>query len=396
MELPQKKFMPAVLMSVGFLVLLAIVFPLAGCSLGTNFSHTSTVISPTQHIQDGPLISRDVPAFSSNSDTPASDANDATYDTTWRSQGAPAWLAYDLSSIPSAQRKSVLVAWYNESGNYDHTLINYPTYNTPENYTIDTNTAKGGSQPPATGWVTQVTVRGNHYHSRQHIISMANANWVRIDVTAIDGSAENEDASLNMDVFNASSALANDWIFFGDSITEGAMGHQTLAGTVSFPQLINEKAPGVYPAQESGGIGYLTSSNGAQYLNTWLALFPGKYVGLSYGTNDALSCSNPDTFYHNYVLMVQDVLRAGKIPVVPLIPWGRNANLQRCVPTLNTRIEALYKAFPQVLPGPNLWSFFQGHQDLISKDNIHPTEAGFGAYRQQWANTMLSEVYTKQ
>jgi hypothetical protein len=40
-----------------------------------------------------------------------------------------------------------------------------------------------------------------------------------------------------------------------------------------------------------------------------------------------------------------------------------------------------------------LWAFFQGNQNLISNDNLHPTDAGFGAYRQQWANAMLAAVY---
>lgn len=90
-------------------------------------------------VQSSLLISRGVPAYSSSGYDPASNANDDSYDTTWRSQGAPAWLAYDLSSVPAAKRSRVVVVWYNESGNYDHTIINYPTYNMPQDYTIDVN-----------------------------------------------------------------------------------------------------------------------------------------------------------------------------------------------------------------------------------------------------------------
>ena len=183
--------------------------------------------------------------------------------------------------------------------------------------------------------------------------------------------------------------------FSATLITAGAMGHQTLNGVSSFAQLINAKAPNYYPAEESGGTGYLTSTDGAKDLNTWLTLFPGKYVGLSYGTNDALGCVSPNTFYNNYVTMVQDVLRAGKIPLVPQMPWGKNSNIQQCGPALNAQIDKLYSAFPQIIRGPDLWNFFQNHQDLISSDTIHPTAAGFGAYRQQWANTMLAEVYKR-
>jgi hypothetical protein len=57
----------------------------------------------------------------------------------------------------------------------------------------------------------------------------------------------------------------------------------------------------------------------------------------------------------------------------------------------------LYKAFPQIIKGPDLWTFFKSHQNLISSDNIHPTgERGFGAYRQQWANLVLATVYVRK
>lgn len=358
-------------------------------------SATPVPSPPKQAGSVGALISRGAPTFSSSSYDPAANANDNSYDTAWRSQGSPDWLAYDLSHVPAAQKSSVLVVWYNESTNYDHTVTNTLSYNVPENYTIDVNPAAGGENPPTTGWITLATVRDNHYHSRQQIVKMTNNNWLRIDVTANDGATENYDTNINMDIYDASTILTDDWIFYGDSITAGAMGHTTLNGIASFTQQIGSQDPDHYPIQEDGGIGYLTSANGVQYMNTWLQLFPGKYVGLSYGTNDALGCVNPTTFYSNYVTMVQDVLHVGKVPLVPYIPWGKNPNIQKCAPALNAQITRLYSTFPQIIHGPDLWSFFQSHQNLISTDDIHPTEAGFGAYRQQWARTMLTEIYKR-
>lgn len=340
------------------------------------------------------VISHDVPAFSSPGYYPASYANDTSYDTQWRSQGTPAWLAYDLSSVPASQRSKVLVVWYNQTLAYDHTLVKEYAYNLPQDYTLDVNSASGGIPPPDAGWKTLVTVKGNHYHSRQHVFDMAGNNWLRINVTATDGSLENFDAALNMDVYNANFGVADDWIFFGDSITAGAMGQGTVGnGVKAFAQLINAQAPAHFPIQESGGIGYLTSADGARYISTWLELFQGKYVGLSYGTNDAIDCVSGDTFYNNYVTMVQAVLNAGKTPVVPQMPWGAQPNIQRCGPALNARIDALYTAYPQIIKGPDLWTFFRNNQQLISKDTIHPSDVGFGVYRQQWANTILKEVY---
>lgn len=351
-------------------------------------------ISGQQNIPTTLVISRNVPAFASSGT--ASDANDNSFDTLWWSSTTNAWLAYDLSSVPLSERGRVLVVWYNESFDFDNTIANQYSYNVPQDYTIDSNPAPGGGHPPTSGWITHVTVRGNHYHSRQHVIDMAGNNWIRINVTAVDGAAENYNVRLNMDIYDANSALKDDWIFFGDSITAGAMGHLTINGIPAFAQLIYDKAPNYYPVQEDGGIGYLTSTDGAKYINTWLGIFPGKYVALSYGTNDALGCTNPASFYSNYVRMIRAILHAGKIPVIPLIPWGRMPNIQNCGPAINAEIDSLYKAFPQIIRGPNLWAYFQSHQNLISGDNIHPNEAGFAAYRQQWADAMLAEVFARQ
>ncbi len=388
------------------IILLILLFPGLGILAKLNPGQPSTGKSPLLSDQSatplpgqpgaqfGSLISRNVPAFASTSIHPAFDANGATYDIAWRSQGAPAWLAYDLSQVPAEQRSKVLVAWYNdESGNYDHTIEHYPAYNLPEDYTIDVNAAPGGGPTPDIGWISLVTVQGNHYHSRQHVVDMKGYNWIRINITAIDGSTLNEDANLNMDVYDARPALQDDWIFFGDFITAGGMGHQTINGVAAFAQLINTKAPNHYPVQENGGVAYLTSADGVNYLNTWLSLFPGKYVGLDFGIKEAASCADPATFYNNYVTMVNDVLSAGKIPVVPYISWGRTANIQKCGPAFNAQIAALYTAFPQIIHGPDLWTFFQSHQDLIASDDVHPNDVGYGAYRQQWADAMLAEVY---
>ena len=67
-------------------------------------------------VSSSSVISRGVPAFASSENYPASNANDDSYDTTWRSQGAPAWLAYDLSAVPASRRSKAL-------GGYAHDTL---------------------------------------------------------------------------------------------------------------------------------------------------------------------------------------------------------------------------------------------------------------------------------
>jgi acyl-CoA thioesterase-1 len=124
-----------------------------------------------------PLISRSKPAFASSGT--ASNANDANYDTIWRSSAAisastPAWLAYDLSSVPAAQRAQVYVGWYNDpiTYPYDHVMDGSNAYNSIKDYTIQVNAAAGGGSAPTTGWTTLATVTGNVYHSRSHLVKI--------------------------------------------------------------------------------------------------------------------------------------------------------------------------------------------------------------------------------
>ena len=210
-------------------------------------------------------------------------------------------------------------------------------------------------------------------------------------VTASDGSNLNRDVALNMDVHDASAGVEDDWIFYGDSITAAAMA-QTHRGAGTFAQQIDAMTKH-FPIQENGGIPSLTSRDGVNHIRQWLGLFPGTYVALSYGTNDAGWGIPPQDFYNNYVGMVRAVLQAGKIPVIPTIPWGRTANIQKNGPGLNAKIDELYRTFPQVIRGPDLWAYFAQHPSLISSDGIHPTDEGFAAYRRQWVEDVVSKIY---
>jgi lysophospholipase L1-like esterase len=343
-----------------------------------------------------PLISRGVPAFASSEIYPARYADDADYETVWRGS-IPGWIAYDLSRIKAASRSRVVVAWFNDgiTSPYDHTITAEPAYNSLRDYTVEANRARGGGTAPTSGWVTLASVRDNVLHSRQHLVSLKGYNWVRLDVTAGDGSPENADAAFNLDVYDASKGARDSWLFLGDSITMDGTQHRPVGGVRNFSQLIDAARPRLYPSYEDGGIGTLLSADGARHVKTWLKTFPGRYVGLSYGTNDANACVPTATFGRNYVTMVRAVIAARKVPVVPTIPWARAEGVQRCGPRLNARIRTLYRTYRQIVRGPDLWAYFKAHPSLISGDGLHPSEAGYAAYRRLWASAMLARVYKK-
>jgi lysophospholipase L1-like esterase len=364
-----------------------------------------------------PVISRNVPAYTNDNcggATSAAWADDANYDYGWRScntpsTAAPTYLAYDLSGVPATNRGPILVVWYNDPATlvYDFTYKGvhpYPPgcttncgwtpYDIPKDYTIEANAAPGGTLPTS-GWVALVTVTGNKYHSRQHAVDFTGYNWLRLNVTDTFGTTNAFGVVVNMDVHDASAGLQDDWIFYGDSITEGSMDH--YGGTGTFGQMINAALPSRFPAQEAGAIGGTLSRDGVNSIGTWLPMFAGKYVVIAYGTNDAgyweADNFSAQAFYNNYATMIQAVTAVGKTPVIPKIPWSCGVTHQKYIPTLNQQIDALYAAYPQVVKGPDLFAFFQSNQSLIGSDCVHPTDSGYYAMRKLWADTMLSNVY---
>lgn len=361
--------------------------------------------------QPMPVVSRNAPAYTNDDSLggfPASHANNASYTDNWRCQTTPVgnadsgtltqpvYLAFDLSLVPLSQRGMVLLVWYDDtpgSGPYDPGLIANNYYNVSRDYTVDVNAAAGGSLPTS-GWVTKVTIAGNTYHSRQHLFDMTGYNWVRIRVTGVIGSAFNNNVAMDMDIHDAHLGL-DSWIFYGDSITQRGLDHDDSGGIGNIvPAQINASKPAYWPVWECGGVGGWTATDMQTVMaSTFLPLFPGTYVALPLGTNDATGGGALLTqFQSKMQSMVSSILAAGKIPVIPHIPWNSIAPTN--VQTLNGYIDAVIAANPGAIAGPDLWAYFNANQSLISGDGIHPTDpAGYAAYRVQWANWATANIY---
>ncbi|MFL6127523.1 MAG: DUF4082 domain-containing protein [Mycobacteriales bacterium] len=343
------------------------------------------------------IISRGVPAYASSSG--AERANDDDYGTEWRSSGTPAWLAYDLSGVPAAKRQRVLAVYYNNS--YGYSTRSGPHYNNLGSYRIESSTAAGGGAPPDSGWRSLVEVERNTLHSRQHVLRLAGANWLRIRITASDGAAMNTDASTNsFDVYDVGTGRAqvpDDFIFYGDSITAGGMCPCPGGGVPSLPELIHAAHPPAWPVMENGGEPGETSAGALHALvgpAGYLSQFPGTYVGLSFGMNDAGVDGGQQTYYENMKQLVQAVLATGKIPMVPTIGYTGDRERNARIPAYNAQVQRLYGEFRQIVPGPDFWAAFRAHPELVGANDIHPSAAGYAAMRQLWAQALLSTVYS--
>jgi lysophospholipase L1-like esterase len=353
------------------------------------------------------LISRGLPMSASSAANPATYANDADYNTEWRSIGVPATLTLDLSSVPAAQRQSIWLVWYNDDTyGYDHALINQVGYNNAGAYTIEGNVAAGGGAAPAAGWVQLASLAGNTLHSYSHLLPFAGYNWVRLNFTASDGSPGNSDIAVNLDAYGASNGVTDGWFFNGDSISANCMGHDDVdaqdennpstnivINAPSFGQQVDAIVGNDAPLQENAGMPGYTSGDMVAYLAGWLQHVPSKYVTINLGTNDAAGAVAPSTFYSNMQQLAQAATAAGKVPIIPTIPYSRDPTHLANIPPLNAQIAALYKANPAIVPGPDLWSYFMKNPQYISTDNVHPNAQGCAAYRTLWSQFAVTTIY---
>jgi len=321
-----------------------------------------------------PLISRGVPAFASSTDADHGPqrANDTSPNLTWSSATIPASLAYDLSGVPEADRQSVLVALY-AAGAPDYFAHIEAWEQLPLDYTIASNDAPGGGVPPETGWNVLTTVHDNAFSSREHLVDLHGGNWIRIEVTRASDVAH---VGLDMDVHAAPSGVSDAWLFMGDSITFTTL---TYAGS-DLPTRVNTLDPTHWPAVICGAQGGTNTTSALAIIDDAMREFLGPYVVLAYGTNDHATELHMEE-------LVQHVIAAGRIPVIPSVPW-RDQNQADPI-AINAAIDQLAARYPQIVRGPDLWTFFTDRNDLIAPGDIHPNDQGRAELRRLWAEAMV-------
>ena len=350
-----------------------------------RFNTSIQTVGAASAVGTNPVISRDVPAYS-NGGT-AAHGNDLYYYTAWQAD-SPGYLAYDLSSVAEDQRRQVIAVCYN-GGSYDNIGSYVSKGEEPVDYTIEVNASSGGSYP-SENWVVAEEMRDNSLSSRQHLIDMRGYNWIRINVSK----AQNGRVKLNLDVHDASQGVNDSWIFLGDSITAGGMGNSW--GT-SFATYVNRLDSRFTPIQQNGGIGGILSSHGKNAIDGWLSGSPVKYVSIAFGTNDCWgNPNNVENYYNNTKYMIDAIIKAGKVPVLPTIPSSTNSDVGPNVGYYNAKIKQLYSEYgDKLIQGPDFESFFKENTGYLSSDGVHPSFDGYEEMRRLWSETMYKNVYSK-
>jgi GH18 family chitinase/lysophospholipase L1-like esterase len=302
-----------------------------------------------------------------------------------------------ITGLATTLTQVVLTWWDGSSTSFDENIGSYGSYGRPSEYYIE-------ASPNGSTWTSLIHVTGNMYNGRQLVADFTGLGYtqVRMRVVSIVGANA---GNVTFNIHSAPNNATDTYLLLGDSITSNCW----EVATDSFP--VETFGTGVHALQASrfpvvteGGIpGLLASSPlsttfyGIPAIRQWLNDFPSvKYVGISYGTNDANGNVAAATYCANMQSMVQEVIAAGKTPIVPTIVSSPAANVQANAPAMNACLATMKANYPSVIAGPDLWTLFSGHSvgDGWFFDSLHPSlTTGCNAFQNAWVNTMIAAVY---
>ena len=272
----------------------------------------------------------------------------------------PSWVAIDVGAGPSR----LLLSW-TSSGNHDYTDRKYGA---PVDYRIETSADSTDGEDGT--WRGVASVTDNPVRTRAHAFDFAGQRWVRLVVTRLSPDVFEWGLYLDeVDLHDLSRGGGDQWVFFGDSIVSGvfdrAPEHQP-----SFAEAIARRHPGYFPAVVSAGFGRLHHSDAVERIDLVLALNPdATMVALCFGSNDW----DPAAFRRDLLAVIRKVRAAGKVPIVPRIPFRTDAK-EDFAARLNAVVDAVTRE-QRLLPGPDLHAWFRAHPERLM-DGLHPDPAG--------------------
>lgn len=201
---------------------------------------------------------------------------------------------------------------------------------------------------------------------------------------------------LEIEAFDISDNGNDTWFFMGTSISQMGLKQQETDTTIA--DLIHARFPEYTPAMLRGGIGCINSTEVVSHISDYL-----KYAGnvnfwaIEMGTNDAWGGGdwNAENFRNNMQTIIDSAKANGITPVLArIIATDPNKANWQVNPKFLQIIDELTES--NNLPkGPDFFSFFSEHPELLASDGVHPNgETGGGqAMHHLWAEA-LAPLYT--
>jgi GH18 family chitinase len=301
-----------------------------------------------------------------------------------------------VTGLP-ATLTQVAVAWRGEGCSFDQKFYSDPSSGWPSEYYIE-------GSPNGSTWTELRHVIGNSYNGGQFVFDVSGHKYTRLRMRVVSIVGRHA-GPVEFDVYDAAMGSADSYLFLGDSLLCGRSSLADSAGE-AFRRGIHEQRPKHYPMLSGGSIGSLLISsmlNTLQYgiptIRKWLQDFPAaKYVVLSFGTNEANSNVPAATYCSNMQELVQEVIAAGKTPIIPTIVASPSPNVRANAPAMNGCLAKLRSNYPSIIAGPDMWtlSYIHSVNDGWFSDNGHPSlTTGDPAVRNAWTDAMVQAIYPR-
>lgn len=247
-------------------------------------------------------------------------------------------------------------------------------------------------------WTTLVTVTGNSYIYREHILNFSGQKFLKLltdSSTTID----------ELEIWDVSPAGVTDsWMFLGDSITNRATKRGSQSGVGQQPSFQADilSSRGQFPHQV--GLGFV--GQGVAFLdsnvNAYLTAFPDvKFVAVAIGTNDTAAGSGGlSSFTASLQSVVNKIKAAGRTPVIARIPWTSDTSFAG-PGGFGSDFTALYNGAIDTLvtsngltPGPDLYTYSHTNAAVWFSttdggDPVHPGEEGCRRWNLLWSQAVL-------
>lgn len=343
-----------------------------GCSFLLTMAGSATAITPNK------LLSRGLTAYTSSGNNTYITDGDLT---NWK-QCTAKDIALNVGSGPSR----LFITWesYGDCAWATNFTSGCSHSGTPlRDFKILTSANSTNGQDG--DWTVAAEIKDNPVMARGVYIDFDGMSWFRFV------SEKEVGQILEIEAFDASNGGDDTWFFMGTSISQMGIKQQDTDSTTA--NIINGRFPNFTPAMLRGGIGCINSTEVVAHLDDYLRYAGNvKHWAIEMGTNDAWG--GGDWNLANYKQNMQTIIDSAKAhgiePVLARIiatneakaGWQINKKFLDAVDELTEK--------NNLHPGPDFYSYFLEHPELIGSDGVHPNgeTRGGQAMHHLWAEAL--------
>jgi hypothetical protein len=249
-----------------------------------------------------------------------------------------------------------------------------------------------------------VTVGGNTYLVRGHLVDLTGYTSVRMRLTGAPSRGGVQWLGTDFAVHDARAGHDDWWLALGDSLTTNVW---NVADSMKYGTRVHAAEPRWFPVAYEGGVSgayvadflrtdWAGNPDGRPIFQQWMADFPGTFVILSIGQNDTNAGTNIDRMEADFRRLLDLVVAAGKVPVVPTLRWTftNGATSVANIQAWNARLVTIRADYPTCITGPDVYTraAAQGLAGLLA-DRTHLSQAGVTLTQEDWLIWALGTVY---